>query len=468
LTQPEKLGKYVVEGVLGKGAMGIVYRAHDPHIERTVAIKTVRKDLLDAELAHQFMARFRNEARAAGRLSHPNIVAIYEYGEDEHLAYIAMEYVDGLGLREYLNRKAQFTLGQVASIVTQLLQALAFAHAQGVVHRDVKPANLILTPAGTVKVADFGIARIDATTLTMTGMVMGTPSYMAPEQCRGLPSDARADLFSVGVVLYELLAGRRPFDGSMEAIAYRICHERHRPASEIAPFALPPGIDALLDRALAKDPADRFADARTFEMALRSAVAGEAEAPMGGEATVINLADVPLAIASAAFDDAMLATIERQLVRFVGPMARILVRQAAARAHDAQELRTILGSHIADARERARFETQAQAAVDASGAHAVPTAGRAAPSVAVPKAQPSGTAKVTSSSRSGASRPLEAAFVEQTTSRLAVYLGPIARVVARKAAERARDCEEFVELVAQHIGTQERNAFLRDIGANEK
>jgi serine/threonine-protein kinase len=180
-TEPTHLGKYEIESVLGKGAMGIVYKARDPHIERTVAIKTVRKDLLDADLAAHFMARFRNEARAAGRLHHPNIVGIYEYGEAENVAYIAMEYVDGTGLREYLNRKAQFELHQVIAILVQLLGALDFAHAQGVVHRDIKPANLILTSSGVLKVADFGIARIDASNMTMTGMVMGTPSYMAPD-----------------------------------------------------------------------------------------------------------------------------------------------------------------------------------------------------------------------------------------------------------------------------------------------
>jgi serine/threonine-protein kinase len=444
MTHPEKLGKYEVEAVLGKGAMGIVYKARDPHIERTVAIKTVRKDVLDAELAAQFMARFRNEARAAGRLHHPNIVAIYEYGEDDNVAYIAMEYVDGAGLREYLNRKAQFTLGQISAIVTQLLDALAFAHAQGVVHRDVKPANLILTPAGTLKVADFGIARIDATTLTLTGMVMGTPSYMSPEQCRGLPTDPRADLFSVGVVLYELLTGVRPFDGAMEAIAYRICHERHRPASEIATIAVPAGVDALIDRALAKDSAERFADARTFAAAVRQVLAGDEQPAGGGEPTLINLADVPLAEPlRSAFDEATLATIERQIVRHVGPLARILVRQAATRAHDLRELRAMLGTHIADARERERFTTRAEV-VEASGSR-----------------------PATQAATQGTSRPLEPAFVEQTTSRLAVYIGPIARVVARKAAREARDCAEFVELVAQHIGTQDRGAFLRDMQATE-
>src|SRR5690242_15523529 len=214
-----------------------------------------------------------------------------------------------MGLREYLNRSARFDLTQIAAIMSQLLQALAFAHAQGVVHRDIKPANMILTPAGNVKVADFGIARIDATTLTMTGMVMGTPTYMAPEQCRGLPSDHRADLFSAGVVLYELLTGTRPFAGSMEAVTYKICHEQPRPASEVCPFPLPPAMDALIGKALAKAPDERFVDARAFELALRVACGAEA---VGGETTVINLSEVRLAPPLQAFDDASLATIERR------------------------------------------------------------------------------------------------------------------------------------------------------------
>ncbi|HET8832946.1 MAG TPA: serine/threonine-protein kinase [Casimicrobiaceae bacterium] len=455
-AEPTHLGKYEIEGVLGKGAMGIVYKAHDPHIERTVAIKTVRKDLLDADLAAHFMARFRNEARAAGRLHHPNIVAIYEYGEAENVAYIAMEYVDGIGLREYLNRKARFELSQVIAILTQLLAALEFAHAQGVVHRDIKPANLILAPGGELKVADFGIARIDASNMTMTGMVMGTPSYMAPEQCQGLPSDHRADLFSVGVVLYELLTGARPFEGSVESIAYKICHENPRAPSELSPLTLPPAMDGLVATALAKRPDDRFQQARAFSFALRLAAGEEARAAAGTETTVMNLGEVPLQPPGThVFSDAELATAERRLVRVVGPMARILVRQASGRAHDLRELYAVLANHIDDAHERERFN--AAAAGETSGAHTAPG------SIGNPTRRT--TASPAASGRTRTLPPLEPAFIEHTTSRLAVYLGPIAKVVANKAARQARDSEEFVQLVAEHIGTQDREAFLHDVGA---
>ena len=461
MTEPTRLGKYEIERVIGKGAMGVVYKARDPHIERSVAIKTVRKDLLDADLAASFLARFRNEARAAGRLAHPNIIGVYEYGEADDIAYIAMEYIDGTGLREYLNRKARFEFNQIVAILTQLLAALDFAHAQGVVHRDIKPANLILTSAGTLKVADFGIARVDASNLTMTGMVMGTPSYMAPEQCQGLPSDHRADLFSVGVVLYELLTGVKPFDGSIESIAYRICHTDARPPSSLAQVSFPPAIDGLVATALAKRPEDRFQHARAFHFALRLA-AGDAAPPPGGETTVMNLADVKLQAAAAhTFDDALLTTAERQLVRFVGPMARILVRQAAAHAQDTRALYALLADHIDDPKERERFARLGVPEASGSRPAAQPTA-----------ASRSGTRSVgaqsTAGTRARAPRPLEQPFVDRTTARLAVYLGPIAKVVARKAAQQTQDCDEFVRLVAEHIGTQERDTFLREVEAPDK
>ena len=271
MTVPHRLGKYEIQSILGKGAMGLVYKAFDPQIERTVAIKTVRKDITEPELALQFTARFRNEARAAGRLNHPNIVGVYEYGEDDAIAFIAMEYVDGTGLGEYLNRKTRFEFSQTCGITAQLLRALEFAHDRGVVHRDIKPANLILTIKGVLKVADFGIARIDTSDLTMAGTVLGTPSYMSPEQCLGKPTDQRSDLFSAGVVLYELLTGQKPFTGTADTIMYQICHVEPLPPSQRAQGTVPQCIDALLARSLAKAPEARFQSARDFHNALEAA-----------------------------------------------------------------------------------------------------------------------------------------------------------------------------------------------------
>jgi eukaryotic-like serine/threonine-protein kinase len=463
MAEPQTLGKYQIQSVLGKGAMGVVYKAFDPHIERVVAIKTVRKDLVDPDLAAQFMGRFKNEARAAGRLHHPNIVGVYEYGEDDAVAFIAMEYVDGTGLREYLNRKARFEFGQLIAIVSQLLQALEFAHARGVVHRDIKPANLILTASGALKVADFGIARIDTTSLTMTGMVMGTPSYMSPEQCQGRDSDHRSDLFSAGVVLYELLSGERPFRGSPEMIAYNICNETPRPPSQVSALPLPPAIDEIVAIALAKLPEQRFQNAHAFNHALQLAAGSTTGAAAPLEATVVNLAHVELEPPSKGeWDETTLMTIERNLAHYVGPMAKLLVRKAATQTHDVSELYSLLSANINNDDQRRRFVAMGGSVAQSAytGERNTGSLGTRGIRGTVPQTERSGT----TGTRNMAPIPLEAQFVQETTQRLLVYLGPIGRVVARRAAEQARSQQEFVELVAGHIGTQERGAFLREVG----
>jgi serine/threonine-protein kinase len=468
MSEPAKLGKYEIQSVLGKGAMGVVYKAFDPNIERTVAIKTVRMDLVDPELMVQFISRFKNEAKAAGRLHHPNIVGIYEYGEEDNIAFIAMEYVEGTGLRAHLDRKTEFDLSHVVTIISQLLLALDVAHAHGVVHRDIKPANLILTPGGQVKVADFGIARVDTTSLTQTGMVMGTPSYMSPEQCQGLASDHRSDLFSAGVILYELLVGARPFTGSAEMIAYRICNEAPRPPTQIV-TTLPPAIDGVVMTALAKSPEARYQNARAFHTALRAVLKGVADAAHAlPDVTLANVVtgshESPLATA---WNDATLATVERELTRFVGPVAKVLVRNAAARAHDVHELWTMLASNIGDYEDRRRFVDHAPpespgGGAPGSGPH--PASAGGSGSHRAPLSPAGGGA---SSDRPPLStQPLEAPFIDHTTQRLAVYLGPIAKLVARKAAEQARTRDEFVQIVAGHIGTQDRRSFLREMGSD--
>src|SRR5258708_5748347 len=219
--------------------MGVVYKGFDPVIERHVALKTIRKELIDQEKGSEIVARFKTEAQAGGRLTHPGIVAVYEYGEDEEVAFIAMEYVEGRGLRDYFAKQVRFGLQDMMSIMGQLLDALDYAHEQGVVHRDIKPATLIITAEGKLKIADFGIARLDGSNLTQMGAVMGTPSYMSPEQFAGLPVDRRSDLFSAGVVFYELLTGTKPFEGATETISYKICHDPHRTPPELQPLPTP-------------------------------------------------------------------------------------------------------------------------------------------------------------------------------------------------------------------------------------
>ncbi|MDE2159907.1 MAG: serine/threonine protein kinase, partial [Burkholderiales bacterium] len=273
MSHPASLGKYRVTGVLGEGAMGVVYRGYDPGIRRNVAIKTIRRlGGLSDEMANQLAARFRNEAQAAGRLQHPGIVGIYDYGDDDEVSYIAMEFVEGHTLSGYLARRVAFGEADLASVAVQLLDALGHAHANGVWHRDIKPSNVILTPGGRVKIADFGIARTDNIGLTMAGTMLGTPMYMAPEQFLGQPFDHRVDLYATGVLLYQMLAARPPFTGSQEALMYKVVHEAPLPPSAAEDGMRAPRYDAVVLRALAKGPPERWSDAGAFAAAIAAAL----------------------------------------------------------------------------------------------------------------------------------------------------------------------------------------------------
>jgi serine/threonine protein kinase len=270
----KKLGRYDLVRVLGKGAMGIVYEGRDPNLDRRVAIKTVKVENLSEEAAAEYEARFRTEARSAARLQHPNIVSVYDSDRDGDIAFLVMEFIQGDDLKHHLDRGVRYSLEQSLRIIRDLLSALDYAHKAGIVHRDIKPANLLIEPGGRVKLTDFGVARIqDSGEATRTqGSMVGTLKYMSPEQVQGQKIDARADLFSVGVVLYQLLTDRRPFDGDND---FSIIHQiiGHTPQAPSAYNArLPAAIDGVVARALAKDRDERFASARDFATALQSAI----------------------------------------------------------------------------------------------------------------------------------------------------------------------------------------------------
>ena len=266
-----QLGKYEIRRELGRGAMGVVYEAYDPLIKRRVALKTIRPDQLAGERPDDVVARFRREAQAAGRLSHPNIVSIYECDEEDGTWFIAMEYVDGRELKDCFANDERFRAADIERIMTQILAALDYSHRQGVVHRDIKPANIFLLADGTVKVADFGIAHIESSNLTQVGTVVGTPNYMSPEQIMGLPVDGRSDIFSTGVILYQFLTGERPFAGSSTTTMQKVLKEEPLPPSTLN-VQLAPAIDAVVRKALAKRADDRFQTAQAFAAALHAAM----------------------------------------------------------------------------------------------------------------------------------------------------------------------------------------------------
>ena len=279
MTQPRLLGgRYELDGVVGRGGMAEVYRARDIRLDRIVAVKTLREDLArDAT----FQARFRREAQSAASLNHPSIVAVYDTGEDDegpaHVPYIVMEYVDGRTLRELLRDDRRLLPERALEITDGVLRALDYSHRNGIVHRDIKPGNVMLTRSAEVKVMDFGIARAvsDAqATMTQTAQVIGTAQYLSPEQARGERVDARSDLYSTGCLLYELLTGRPPFTGdSPVAIAYQHVRENPIPPSRIDP-EIPSWADSIVLKAMAKDPAERYQSAAEMRTDIQRALSG--------------------------------------------------------------------------------------------------------------------------------------------------------------------------------------------------
>jgi serine/threonine protein kinase len=267
-----KLGRYEVLNELGKGAMGVVYLAKDPVIGRLVAVKTIRTSQTgdDDSESREFRERFVREAQTAGILSHPNIVTIHDIGEDpeSRTSFIAMEYIEGRNLKSLLGDKKKWSWDEVADLVAQIGEALDYAHRKGIIHRDIKPANIILTTDGKVKITDFGIAKIASSNLTTTGQFLGTPNYMSPEQVSGAPVDGRSDIFSLGVVLYELLTNRKPFQGdNLTAISYKIVHEDFTPPGELS-SEIPQEFNPIVARAMAKDPWNRYQRGKDMALAL--------------------------------------------------------------------------------------------------------------------------------------------------------------------------------------------------------
>ena len=290
------VGKYELRHQIGRGAMGIVYEAFDTVIERAVALKMLRTDVYAPEQLADVRARFKREAHSAGRLSHPNIVTIFDYGEHDGVPYIAMDLMTGEELSRSLEAGARMALPQVVRVAEQLLAALTYAHEAGVVHRDLKPSNVFVLRDGTIKVVDFGLARIESSQLTETGAVLGTPAYMSPEQFLGLPVDARSDLFSVGVILYQMLTGDRPFTGSPTTIMQKVLRQDPVEPSVLNP-TLSAAWDDLVKRALAKKPDDRLHSARQFAEYARLVFEGKPLPGLGpsADATVVIDATVRLA-----------------------------------------------------------------------------------------------------------------------------------------------------------------------------
>ncbi|HSV79194.1 MAG TPA: protein kinase [Ramlibacter sp.] len=466
--------------MIGSGAMGMVYLAHDPAIDRLVAIKTINRRLLESsEDEPGVAARFRVEAQAAGRLTHRNIVSVYQFGEDNDCAYIVMEYVAGRNLRDYIHAPRKLTVPQVLCLMLQLLDGLHYAHERGIVHRDIKPANLLVADDGRLKITDFGIARTESSNLTRGSSIIGSPGYIAPEQYTDRTVDRRADVFSSGVLLYQMLSGNTPFSGTDEAIMYKIVYEPHKSLSEVTKDASLASFDAVLDRALAKDPAQRYASAMAMRTALLAlateavpdvlprevvlaprlqgvepkpaiATPRDASGPSSPSSRSMTSQPASASISQSkslsgsgqssipvltGWDPAALMELERELAQHVGAVARVLVRRAARGVTTLAALRQAVAPAIPDFEARERFLAKA----------------------GVPRTNPASSAagsdfRATQVNGDGSTGiPMLVGDADKAAAALISSLGPIARVVAKRCAATSQTREQFVACVLEQL-----------------
>ncbi|KGF80300.1 hypothetical protein IA69_19190 [Massilia sp. JS1662] len=481
----DRIGKYRIDGVLGSGAMGVVYKAYDADIARTVALKTIRHELLDGLQEADIIARFRNEAQASGRLVHPNIVAVYDFGAYADTTYIAMEYVDGTPLNAFLVKDVPMDLAASITCITQLLRALDYAHARGVVHRDIKPANILITGDAQVKITDFGIAKIESSTLTQVGAVIGTPSYMSPEQFKGETVDGRSDLFAVGIVLYQMLTGVRPFSGPASTVMHQIIHEMPPRPSERQP-SLNPAFDTVLAKAMAKRIEDRYPSAQAFLDALNAAymqqTGGVPLTDEDNERTVLAFQrpavpeparpayptgasqSMPATGSASSLTSApewlhgLAPDLQTALSTQIGPVAKLVLKNAARDAVDLDDLCNRLLPHIGSDAGRSQFQDSVREIKKKHGLSTLATmSGRSQTSA--PKTQ------LTQMTGMPTLLQLSPELMEAAQMKLAVYVGPIAKVLAKRASKMTGNADEFYRLLAENLpDPQERARFLKDVG----
>ena len=448
---PKQIGKYEVRRALGKGAMGMVYEGFDPVIERKVAIKTILAEYLESGEMEEAVARFKREAQAGGRLQHPGIVAVYEYGNDDGTAFMVTEYVEGEELKAILASGRRFEVIEVFEIMKQLLMALDYSHKQGVVHRDIKPANLmIILPGPKVKVMDFGIARIASSSLTQVGTVVGTPTHMAPEQLMGIPADGRVDLWACGVILYELLTGVSPFLAETPAaVMHNVLQGQPAAPSTLKP-GHPAGFDAVVSRALAKKPDERFQTAREFQAAMLMALQGKnvtATMTLRTQTAMRPPEKMPVL----AIDPEVLAQIEGSLSRHLGPLAKVLVRKTQAETTDFDTFFHLLADQIPDAEEQRAFLEKVATLKPAPRARAEGVKPAPAPVAPAPRTREEAPA-------------FSADVLAAAEKRLASYVGPLARLLIKDAATKTSDLKELYRHLAAHIDSEEeRRDFLASL-----
>lgn len=468
---PESIGKYKIKQALGKGAMGIVYLGYDELMDRDVAIKVLHQHLVeDEDTGPTITKRFRQEAKASARCMHPNIVSIFDFGFHQDLPYIVMEYVDGVELRTQLLIGERYSLPVATDITIQVLEGLQHAHGKNIVHRDIKPANIILLEDGSVKVSDFGVARLDTSDLTGTGFLVGTPNYMSPEALSGKNVDHRADLYSVGVLFYELLTTNRPIQGVSVEDSLETLHEQtHLSKQNIQ------SIKPILKKALHPHEDGRYQSAEMFIEHLRKIddmELTEAKSQFFISPQALTLIAAPNAqqnspqhpanahsnqppnlMTSSHWASDTLEQLESSLAKYLGPMAHYVIKKSSKTTDSIEILSRSLAGHIPQAKEQKEFLRElSQSGIlqkDISGVFESSTSSieECPPTTIIEK-----------------EKLISTEDIDHITQALLVYLGPIAGRMVKKAAQKASSLEELIQLTADAIPSDsERTSFLEKV-----
>lgn len=447
----KRIGKYEILSVLGKGGMGVVYRGFDPTIERPVALKIVHPHLILGEDGAEFSQRFIQEAKAIARCNHPNIVTILEYGEDQGVPYMVMEYIEGQSLHEYLNTTAVIPLKSTVRILLQVLKALSFAHEKGIVHRDVKPPNILLLPNEQVKLTDFGIARMPASNLTQIGTAIGTPYYMSPEQAQGDTADGRSDLFSVGVIFSELLA-QSPVTAHDSAVLPKI--EGLPPKTRVN-FTVnyPKALLPVIHKSLQPHPDHRFQSAQEFSKTLLEALKLSTTTQTKTAVTTQSLpptAAFPVASkVSVELSQQQMVRIKQMLTPHLGPIADKMIARELAQQGDLPAVIANLAKYLPNATERQHFVAEITRHSQSKNPAPVDSAN-------------TGSDSQSQAAGSGAVAYVDAATVAVLCQSYTPYLGPLADRIVQKAVKKCTSKKQLLDYLGQQIpDSKEREQFLK-------
>ena len=452
------VGRYGIDEWLASDAMGVMFRGHDPVLDRPVAIKIVRRELTKSNAAAGWLERFKRKARAGSRLFHPNILAILDYGDEDEMPFIVTEFVNGYSLDRLIKTSGSLAPERAVTIISQILSALEFSHENTIFHLDIKPSVVFVPGDDKVKVADFGVAQIDASEFAAVAETLGTAAYMAPEQLAGAPVDERTDLFTTGVLLFEMLTGTRPFLGeSITEITAQMQTGRPEDVCALNP-EVSGALRSVINTAVAYDPARRFATATAFSLALADVIPVRGEAPtLAASPSLSPAAEKPAAHSQeheVGWNAAILRVVESDLATYIGPIAAIAVQRAGQQATDVLDLYETLSIYIDDGKERNEFIAKGRG-VDREMS-------RRGTSL-----QPERPAREWRPQQDGRVEFPDRVVLDAIEARLTQHIGPIARILLEQQLQDFESVPGLCRTLADHISDGvERAAFLNWAGAN--